>query len=234
MKNNWIKNKNFYNNPQLVSEEFIEFDEKMQEGYQFLMDSQYDKAVRSWIDVWNKLMDYMKNDNLKTFDSFDHIYNGTQFVANWLTDFDDCLCNIVATSNNDEILEVYGNLRISMNEQIITFTDVKEELTLENAKRAIAETYFYIGNIKKGEELFEKYLSENPRWGWGWIGWSDQYWIRRAVKPDFYKGEELLLKALDVSNLIDREDVEVRLLELYSESEQKEKLNNFNSFKNKA
>jgi hypothetical protein len=57
-----------------------------------------------------------------------------------------------------------------MNEQIISFTDTSEELTLENAKRAIAETHFYLGNIKKGEELFEKYLSENPRWGWGWIG----------------------------------------------------------------
>ncbi|MGK0466236.1 MAG: hypothetical protein ACJAX4_001522 [Clostridium sp.] len=32
MKNNSINNKNFYNNSQLVSEEFIEFDEKMQEG----------------------------------------------------------------------------------------------------------------------------------------------------------------------------------------------------------
>ena len=86
VKNKWIKNNNFYNNPQLNSEEFIEFDEKMQEGYGFLMDNQYDKAVKSWIDVWNKLMDYMKNDNLKTFDSFDHIYNGTQFVVNWLND----------------------------------------------------------------------------------------------------------------------------------------------------
>ena len=149
MKNNLINNKNFYNNLQLVSEEFIEFDEKMQEGYQFLIDKQYDKVVGSWIDVWNKLMDYMKNDNLKTFASFDNIYNGTQFVVNWLNDFDECLCNIVANSNDGEILKVYGNLRISMNEQIISFTEASEELTLENAKRAIAETYFYLGNIKK-------------------------------------------------------------------------------------
>lgn len=227
MKNNLINNKNFYNNLQLVSEEFIEFDEKMQEGYQFLIDKQYDKVVGSWIDVWNKLMDYMKNDNLKTFASFDNIYNGTQFVVNWLNDFDECLCNIVANSNDGEILKVYGNLRISMNEQIISFTDASEELTLENAKRAIAETYFYLGNIKKGEELFEKYLSENPSWGWGWIGWSDQYWLRRAIKPDFSKGEELLLKALNVSNLADRDAVERRLLNLYSDSEQNEKLNNF-------
>ncbi|MGH4120929.1 hypothetical protein [Clostridium sp.] len=54
MKNNWINNKNFHNNPQLVSEDFIEFDAKMQGGYQFLIDNQYDKAVRSWIDVWKK------------------------------------------------------------------------------------------------------------------------------------------------------------------------------------
>ncbi|WP_291643920.1 SEC-C metal-binding domain-containing protein [Clostridium sp.] len=225
MKNNAIYNKNLYNNPQLVLEGYIKFDENMQEGYQFLIENQYDKAVRSWIDVWNKLMDYMENDNLKTFDSFDNIYNGAQFVVNWLNDFDNCLCNIVANSNNGEGLEVYGNLRISMNEQIISFTDTSEELTLENAKRAIAETHFYLGNIKKGEELFEKYLSENPRWGWGWIGWSDQYWLIRTIKPDFCKGEELLLKALNVSNLVSRDAVEGRLLNLYSESDQNEKLN---------
>ncbi|MEK6264982.1 MAG: hypothetical protein N2B06_09485, partial [Clostridium sp.] len=61
MKNNWIKNNKLHNNTQLISDEFIEFDEKMQEGYQFIIDNQHDKAVRSWIDVWNKLMDYMKN-----------------------------------------------------------------------------------------------------------------------------------------------------------------------------
>ncbi|MCA1075871.1 SEC-C domain-containing protein [Clostridium bowmanii] len=233
MKNNSISNKDFYNNPQLVSKEFMELDEKMQEGYQFLMDNKHDKAVKSWIEVWNKLMDYMKNNNLKTFASFDNIYNGTQFVVNWLNDFENCLCNIVANAatsanaNDGEILEVYGSLRISMNEQIISFTDDSEELTLENAKRAIAETHFYLGNIKKGEELFEKYLSENPTWGWGWIGLSDQYWLMKAINPDFSKGEEVLLKALNVSNLVNREDVEVRLLNLYSESEQNEKLNKF-------
>ena len=36
----------------------------------------------------------------------------------------------------------------------------------------------------------------------------------------------MILKALNVSNLIDREAVEGRLLELYSESEQNEKLSN--------
>ena len=99
--------------------------------------------------------------------------------------------------------------------------------------RAIAETYFYIGNIKKGEKLFEKYLSENPRWGWGWIGWSDQYWICKREKANFIKGEELLLKALTVPGLNDRDDVEDRLLELYNESGQDEKLNNFEKEINK-
>ncbi|MGH4050178.1 MAG: hypothetical protein ACREVX_02310 [Clostridium sp.] len=227
MKNNWINNKNLYNNHQLASDKFIEFDEEMQAGYQSLTDNKYDKAVKSWIDVWNKLMDYMKNDNLITFASFDSIYNGTQFVVNWLNDFDDCLWNVVSNANNGEILDVYGNLRISMNKQIISFTDDSEDLTLENAKRAIAETHFYLGNIKKSEELFGKYLLENPGWGWGWIGWSDQYWLNRTIEPDFSKGEELLLKALNVSNLADRDAVVGRLLNLYSDSEQNEKLNNF-------
>ena len=44
-------------------------------------------------------------------------------------------------------------------------------------KRAIAETVLLLGDFRKGEELFQGYLFENPKWDWGWIGWSDQYWL---------------------------------------------------------
>lgn len=211
--------------PEPISEQFIEFDSKMQKGYQYLLNQEYNKAIEIWVCVWNELMNFMETNNIETFKRFDEIYNGTQFVTNWVNDYEECLHNIVANSNDAEVLEVYGNMRIQLNEQIQNFTDAEEELTLENAKRAIAETYFFLGDIKKGEELFEKYLSENPRWGWGWIGWSDQYWLYKREKVNFIKGEELLLKALTVQGLNDRDDVEGRLLGLYSESEQDEKLN---------
>ena len=72
---------------------------------------------------------------MKTFEMFDQVYNGTKFVSNWVNDFEDCLYNIVANSNNPEVLNVYGNLRISLNEQIQIFTVSEDQLTMENAKK---------------------------------------------------------------------------------------------------
>lgn len=82
-----------------------------------------------------------KKDNLKTFNSFDYIYNGTQFVVNWLNDFNDCLSNIVANSNNDEILDVYGNLQ-SLYKRIILEFLVRTGKNLEESMN-----YFYNSQI---------------------------------------------------------------------------------------
>ena len=207
-----------------ISEQFIEFDFKMQKGYQFLSNQEYNKVVEIWISIWNELMDYMEKDNIKTFKMFDKIYNGTQFISNWVNDFDDCLYNIVSNSKDTEVLDIYGNIRIQLNEQIHDFTHLEDKLTIENTKRAIAETYFLLGNVKKSEELFELYLSENPKWGWGWIGWSDQYWLCERENANYIKGEDILLKALAVTDLEDRGCVEDRLLDLYNQSSQDEKL----------
>lgn len=203
---------------------YIKLDKKMQQGYKYLDEENYTDAIKTWLHVWNDLMDEMKRLSIKTFDMYDREFNDTLFVSNWICDFDDCLSYVISGPVEAEIKDSYGNIRIQLNEQILHYFNKHDNLSIENAKRAIAETYFIIGNINKGEELFENYLDEVPEWGWGWIGWSDQYWLCKGLEADFDRGEELLLRALNVPDLKDREDVEGRLLELYSESDQTEKL----------
>lgn len=207
----------------------IELDDKMQLGYKYLYEKNYTETVKTWLDTWNILMDEMKKVSAKTFKEFDDVFNGTQFATNWIDDFENCLLVIVANSNDPEILDTYGNKRIDFNKFVLDFLEEDDDLTAENAKRAIAETYFMMGDIKKGEGLFEAYLSEDPNWGWGWVGWSDQYWLGTGKRPDFNRGEELLLKALNIPGVRDREDLEERLLNLYDESDQTEKLEKFNA-----
>lgn len=209
---------------ELFLEQLIQLDFKLQKGYEYSGRHEDDKTVKIWCEAWNEMMDYMKKNKLKSFESFNKIFNGRVYVINWINDFDSHLYCIITNSRNIEIIESYGNIRIQLNEQIQHFIELNDELGIENAKRAIAETYFLMGNAEKGEALFKSYLEKTPTWGWGWIGWSDQYWMCKGEKPDFVRGEELLLKALEVPGLKDKKDVEDRLLELYSESEQYEKL----------
>lgn len=51
----------------------------------------------------------------------------------------------------------------------------EEQWRTENLRRALAETYFEIGEHSKADELFDSWLTADPEWGWGWIGWSDCY-----------------------------------------------------------
>lgn len=211
---------------------YIELDDKMQEGYKYLYDGNLTDTIKVWLDTWNILMDEMKKVSAKTFREFDDVFKGTQFVTNWVNDFENSLLTIVSNSKDPEILDSYGKIRIDFNKFVLDFLEDDDELTAENAKRAIAETYFMMGNIKKGEELFEAHLNEDPNWGWGWIGWSDQYWLDTWKSPDFKKGEALLLRALNNPGVRDREDIVERLLDLYNESDQTEKLKKFNAMLN--
>lgn len=142
---------------------------------------------------------------------------------NWVGDFDMLLEEVVNNASETEVLDEYGKLRIQMNNDILQFLIKDDQLSIENARRAIAETYFLLGNKDKGEELFEGYLKDSPEWGWGWIGWSDQYWMGKKEYTDYKRSEEILLSALSIYGLRDRDSVEERLLNLYNDYSEDEK-----------
>jgi hypothetical protein len=81
-----------------------------------------------------------------------------------------------------------------------------------------------LGETGEGDALFGKWLDEDPAWGWGWIGWSDNYWLfgPKAYR-DHAKAERILRSGLFVDNVRDRGDLLQRLVDFYVETDQKEK-----------
>ncbi|MCI0423456.1 MAG: SEC-C domain-containing protein [Acidobacteria bacterium] len=90
-------------------------------------------------------------------------------------------------------------------------------LITENFRRAVAESYFELGEAGKADELYRQWLDTDPQWGWGWIGWSDGYWLTRAESRNLRKAEELLQQGLSVVRVRDRKDIVERLTDLYKE-----------------
>lgn len=219
-----IRSKYFGVEPEAVNPKYIDLDSKMQLGYKYLQERNHNDCIKTWLAVWNDLMDAMEKEAVKAFKAFDEIFNGNQYVSNWVGDFDMMLEEVVNNTSDIEVLDAYGKLRIQLNNDILQFLRKDDQISIENARRAIAETYFLLGNKDKGEELFEDYLKDSPEWGWGWIGWSDQYWLRKKEYADYIRGEEILLRALSIDGLRDRDDVEERLLNLYEDSGEDEKL----------
>jgi outer membrane receptor for Fe3+-dicitrate len=75
-----------------------------------------------------------------------------------------------------------------------------------------------MGMFEKAEALFRDWLSVEPDWGFGWIGWSDLYWLMNlGFDKDFKKAEKILKQGLKVPNVYDRDYIEERLADMTKE-----------------
>lgn len=81
---------------------------------------------------------------------------------------------------------------------------------------SLAESYFKSGNMQKADALFQGWLDENPDWEWGWIAWSDCYWLwdLHGGERDFDKAETILNRALSTPGLSSKKHVTERYRKL--------------------
>lgn len=193
---------------------FEMLDDKITLGYKFLRKNSQ-ATCDIWWEAWHDIIYLMGEHNISDIIVFDDLFRGTQFITNWATDFEDIL--YCAGNENPQ----YFEMRIDFCRDYIERYPYQSELNIENMKRAIAESYFLSGKVDEGEKLFARYLTEDPSWGWGWINWSDCYWVLSSKHAnDYNKGEELLKKALAIEEVRDREDILERLMCLYNETGQ--------------
>ncbi len=91
----------------------------------------------------------------------------------------------------------------------------KDVRNLGKIRISLAECYFKQGKSEKTDDLFREWLGIEPDWGFGWIGWSDLYWLWNfGIAKDFKKAEKILKQGLKVPNVIDREHIKERLADL--------------------
>jgi SEC-C motif len=152
--------------------------------------------------------------DIGAIDEFDDTFPLTQSLFNWLGDLEGELLNAAVQDAS------YWTARIDVCEEALRrFTD-QDQLTAENLRRAMAESHFNLGHVGEGESLFASWLSADPSWGWGWIGWSDCYnsvwqsgdWVDPA------RAEELLRRGLDQRGVRDRTDILSRLADPYRDT----------------
>ncbi|MEN8906072.1 MAG: DUF1186 domain-containing protein [Clostridiales bacterium] len=195
-----------------------ELSEKMQEGYYWAEKNKSISACSKWADVWKLVLTTMKLDKYDSIEELDDDFveiidcsNGfsDQTILNWASDYEKEL----GISMGYDIS--FAEKRIEYCSEYIKLSNDIDGINYFNMKSSIAETYFFIGNKEKGDELFKKYLEEKPIWGWGWIGWSNCY--RLIDNKDSEKAIKILKQALETKNLEDRVDVQERLMDLYKE-----------------
>jgi tetratricopeptide (TPR) repeat protein len=200
--------------PEQPSFEMI--DELMQNGYDEQENDHMEETCEMWLKAWKWILKIMDKKNLKTIDDFDEKFRGTQSVWNWVQDVEMELWN--AGLRNSKFLKA----RIEFTGDYLKTFPYEDKNVRRNIKRAFADSHFKLGDIKKAESLYEEWLKQDPIWGWGWIGYSDCYWMDWGEKQDFEKAEEILKRGLAVPQVEDRDHIIDRLVDLYEESDRPE------------
>lgn len=89
---------------------------------------------------------------------------------------------------------------------------------LGNIRRVYAGCYIDQSDFKTCDDLYEKWLLKEPNWGWGWIGWSDSYWLFTGKnKKNFEKAFSILEQGLAIKGVNDKNYMLDRLNSLKKE-----------------
>lgn len=91
----------------------------------------------------------------------------------------------------------------------------KNVRNLGHIRSALAGCYLRQGEVDRCDQLFEQWLKQEPDWGWGWIGWSDSYYLFSGKRnKDKKRAQQILEKGLAVPSVRNRDEIKTRLQEL--------------------
>ena len=176
---------------------FEALDDKMQAGYE-LRESGAVAACRVWLEAWNDVLRILDKAGMQSIQEFDERFGGSQSLFNWIQDLEDELWN--AGLEDRQFLTA----RIALCEEGLRRFRTDDDLMTENRRRALAESYYELGETDKAEALYRGWLHLDPRWGWGWIGWSDCYRFTRTERRDWSRCEQILREGLSIADVRDR------------------------------
>jgi tetratricopeptide (TPR) repeat protein len=172
-------------------------DDKVQAGYGEFEHDQ-NACAAAWLDAWSDVLRLCDATGIRSIEAFDERFPMTQSLYNWSQDLEDVLWN--AGLSDREMLRA----RIAVCAEALRRFPAEDQQMTENRRRALAESYFELGETGKAEELFESWLADDPRWGFGWIGWAGCY-IPDARRPnDYSRAEELLSRGYATPDVRDR------------------------------
>src|SRR5215471_275534 len=200
---------------------FEELDDKMQAGYELLKSTGAVAACRIWLEAWNDVLRLLDKAGIDSIEEFDERFRGTQSLFNWIQDLEAELWN--AGLDDRQFLSA----RIAMCEEAMRRFPSDDGLVVENRRRAVAESYFELDETDKAEALYREWLDADPRWGWGWIGWSDCYRFTRTERVNLNRCEQILREGFAIADVRDRADIADRLADVCDEQGRDEEAKEF-------
>ena len=195
--------------------ELVEFQDLLAEGYGRWDENDAIGACKPWLEAWPRFLRLIDETGAKSIRKFDQKVSPEWLAINWVPDLEASLWN---AGMKDASFFSEG-IRFA-NEYLERFR-AEDALLTENIRRALASFHCRLRETDKVDAFYEDWLSQDPQWGWGWIGWSDCYHFD-CGNVDLEKAEVLLQRGLSVPDVRDDSDILDRLLDLYDEQGREE------------
>jgi len=127
-------------------------DDKIEAGYDLQGPGGAQAACRIWLQAWRDVLGLLDKGGLPSIHAFDERFRGSQSRFNWIQDLEDALWN--AGLEDRQFLTA----RIAVCEEGLRRFPAEDELMTENRRRALAESYFELGETAKAEALYRDWL----------------------------------------------------------------------------
>ena len=187
-------------------------DKKIMEGYEFLSGNETAKACDIWLEAWEGLKSLMAEGAVESVHEIYDKHSWSEFPSNYVQDLEAELHN----AGLDD--PVYFDKRIEYCRELLEYVG-SDTLMEENTRRGIADSYFEKGDSAECDRLYGMWLEEDPKWGWGYIGWFRCYESTYHGRQDIAKASEILERAINKTDVRDRLDVVDAALTYYEEND---------------
>ena len=196
-------------------ERFAKIEAKIEEGYTYIYENEYKKGCDIWLAAWEDAKTLMDDDGITDIQGFDDKYPWKEFFSNYVQDLE------MELQNAGTVDKSYYQKRITYCTELCGRSGT-DQLMRENTRRAIAESYYDMGEFEQGNREFEAMIQEDPTFGWAYIGWADSY-VYEMGQPQYEKACSILDRGLSEAGLRDRKDVLERAVSYSEEGGNEEK-----------
>jgi hypothetical protein len=187
-------------------------DDKIGAGHEALIGRDVLAAASVWLDAWSDVMRLCDLTGIDSVRGFDRRFGLYHSLFNWSQLLEIELGN--AGSEHPRFLRS----RIAVCEEALRRFTADDAWMVSNRRCAIAESHIELGEPDTAEALYEAWLADDPRWGWGWIHWSDIHADGLGLRSDPARAEELLRCGYETPGVSDRPDIADRLVRLHGET----------------
>ncbi|MPZ16976.1 MAG: hypothetical protein GEV06_03525 [Luteitalea sp.] len=143
---------------------FERLDDRMQDGYALVASGKTAAACRTWLEASDDVLHILDKAHITSIGEFDDRFRGTQSLFNWHQDLESELWNAGLQDR------YFHRARIAVGEEFLNRFGSDDDLVTENWRRAVAESYYELGETSQADALYREWLTADPQWGWGWIG----------------------------------------------------------------